>query len=281
MRYLALILLLILSGCSQANTRGDQMVREYNIKIRNTGYLVVYTPLDVTAGTKTGTSVDAANSPTTRNNANASLAGQGATATGAVGEAVKQALEGVESVSRRILKDSHNQQAVQEQPAPVEKEKEQVEQKPAPKPKPEPVVDNGTSAPADFDLAKIHWLHTDVSKWPVTSKLRSVKIAGDKITLDYDAANKWPGGGVVANPWIFVKHGGKWYAATWGWLRPGQTTKALYAVSGSHIKRDPLKKFKPTPGETYGFMVSGLARDRKRNVKERTNIVWIKWPGGK
>ncbi len=31
-------------------------------------------------------------------------------------------------------------------------------------------------------------------------------------------------------------------------------------------------------GETYGFMVSGLARTGERNVLERTPVVMVRWP---
>lgn len=139
-----------------------------------------------------------------------------------------------------------------------------------------------TEAPADagdVDLGNTTWLHTDVSGWAVTSSL-SVSISGGTINLKYDKANVWPEvDGVNANPWIFVYRDGRWYAATWEWLRGGQTSKPTAVVNGAHIKRSPLNDFKPVSGETYGFMVSGLARDKsKRNVSERTPIVMRRWP---
>lgn len=129
----------------------------------------------------------------------------------------------------------------------------------------------------------VTWLHTNVSAWPATSELRAVHISGSSITLDYDAADRWPGrdhvgAHVNANPWIFVERDGRWYAATWEWMRRGQTTKALAAVNGDHIKRAPLHDFQPRSGERYYFMVSGLARDHVRNARERTNLVEITWP---
>jgi hypothetical protein len=134
-----------------------------------------------------------------------------------------------------------------------------------------------------FELADVKWLHTDVANWAITSKLEKVVLDGRSIRLVYDKANVWPrknvnGAEVVANPWIFVNRSGKWYGATWEWLRPGQTSKSRRAVAGDHIKRAPLNDFNPRSGEEYGFMVSGLARDRNRNVKERTNIVMFRWP---
>lgn len=134
-----------------------------------------------------------------------------------------------------------------------------------------------------FNLNEVTWLHSNVSNWPITSKLNSVSISGGLIHMPYDKANVWEGRNHVgafvnANPWIFVNQNGKWYGATWEWMRRGQTSKNVRAVNGDHIKRNPLNNFVPRSGETYGFMVSGLARDNVRNVQERTNIVMFKWP---
>jgi hypothetical protein len=37
--------------------------------------------------------------------------------------------------------------------------------------------------------------------------------------------------------------------------------------------------WEPKSGETYGFMVSTLARGQERTVNERSNVVLVKWPG--
>jgi len=126
------------------------------------------------------------------------------------------------------------------------------------------------------------WLHHDVSAWEESSVLHQVTVSSDQICLDYDAANTWPvedmGAEVVGNPWIILEYEGTWYAATWEWLRPGQTCKARSAVDGSHIKQPPLKSWSPKSGEHYWFMVSGLARSSERNVEARTNLVEVVWP---
>ena len=62
------------------------------------------------------------------------------------------------------------------------------------------------------------------------------------------------------------------------WLRTGQTTKSARSVNGDHIKVSPLNRWAPRSGETYGFMVSGLARTEARNVQERTNVLMVRWP---
>ena len=124
------------------------------------------------------------------------------------------------------------------------------------------------------------FLHTDVSGWPVTARLVS-SVGGGKVSLAYDKADVWPGktidgGSCNANPWVFVDINGQWYAATWEWLRTGQTSKDMSGKSwGDHIKVSPLSGWEPTKGERVGLMVSGLARSSVRNVKERSNISWV------
>lgn len=102
------------------------------------------------------------------------------------------------------------------------------------------------------------------------------------IFLEYDKAGIWltvddGKGGLNANPWIFINKNNQWYAATFEWLRPGQMAKQKRAVNGDHIKQSPFWNWSPKAGIVYGFMVSGLARDGRRNVKERTNIVFMEW----
>jgi hypothetical protein len=149
---------------------------------------------------------------------------------------------------------------------------------PTGQPTPEPTPSQpGVQVPANFE--GVVWLHTDVSSWAVTSPL-SVSFGNGLIHLDYDKADVWPpnGEGLNGNPWVFVFQDGTWYAATWEWLRLGQTAKSMSSVAGDHIKKAPLQDFQPVSGQLYGFMVSGLARDAQRNVQERTPVVMVQWP---
>ena len=118
-----------------------------------------------------------------------------------------------------------------------------------------------------------------------------MSIRGGQICLDYDMADQWPithvqgaSGAVeiVANPWVFIPHEGRWYAATWEWMRPGQTCKAMTSVAGDHIKQPPFREldWRPTPGETYWFMVSAPARFGQMTVAERSGLMPLTWPGG-
>ena len=135
---------------------------------------------------------------------------------------------------------------------------------------------SGAAVPADF--AGVTWLHADVSRWAETARLE-VWVADGYLHLEYDKARVWPSrDGLNANPWIFVFQDGRWYAATFEWLRGGQTSKPVHVVAGDHIKKPPLQSFHPRSGEVYGFMVSGLARDETRNVQERSEVVMLRWP---
>lgn len=141
-----------------------------------------------------------------------------------------------------------------------------------------------TSTADAINLATVTFLHANVSQWPVTSTLTDVKIGADSITLDHTKAGQWPvynfgGVAVEGNPWVLVNRQGTWYAATYDWLRPGQTTKQVTASDiGASIKAEPLASWTPQPGETVGFMVSTIARNGDRTSNERTNVVFTKWP---
>ncbi len=128
----------------------------------------------------------------------------------------------------------------------------------------------------------ITWLHTDVSRWAVTASL-DASIGGGSINMPYSKSKVWPAvDGCNANPWVIVKWtDGKWYAATFEYLRVGQTSKPVGVLDGSkgdHIKRAPLSSWRPHSGERFGIMVSGLARSSARNVQERSNVDMVTWP---
>lgn len=136
---------------------------------------------------------------------------------------------------------------------------------------------------AEFPAGLV-WLHTNVSGWTKTAKCTPA-VAGKAISMDYDKKNVWPtsgtvDGGTVANCWIIFNYKGVDYAATWEWLKKGQSIKKLTDTLGTYIKKSPTipGKWHPTSGEKIGLFVSGLCRDKNRNVSERSNVTWINWP---
>ena len=82
------------------------------------------------------------------------------------------------------------------------------------------------------------------------------------------------------NPWVFAQIDGRWYAATYEWLRPGQECKGISARTiGAHIKVPPLSRWTPQSGETIGLMVSTPARFGPQGPRhERSNVVRVRWP---
>jgi len=138
------------------------------------------------------------------------------------------------------------------------------------------------SGPSEI-TGSIKWLGTDVSGWAVTASL-SAHVGGGSISMPYSKAKVWPSqGGVNANCWAIVNIGGIWYAATFEYLRYGQTSKPMSVLSktdgkGDHFKVSPLSSWTPHSGERFGIMVSGLMRGSARNVKERSNISMVTWP---
>ena len=128
---------------------------------------------------------------------------------------------------------------------------------------------------SNFDLDQVTWLHTKVAKWPQTSTLK-VTLKGNSVCLAFKESKSWPSISIVhtsgkyrikvnANPWVFVKRGGRWYGGTWEWFVPGKVCKNKSAVAGDHIKVSPLTNWRPKSGETLYFMVSALARSGKKN----------------
>ncbi len=150
---------------------------------------------------------------------------------------------------------------------------------PLPKP-PEP-----PEAPADGFPAGLVWLHTNVSGWPQTSTIERVYFSGGNIHFPHSMSGKWDartdmGTSTLTegNPWAIFEYEGQWYAATWEWLRPGQTSKPASKLEGGHIKRNPIpSSWRPSSGQRIGIMVSTHARARVGR-KERSNVAWIDWP---
>ena len=139
-----------------------------------------------------------------------------------------------------------------------------------------------------FSLSEVTWLHTNVSGWPATSRITDISITPTEICIEHTKSGRWPtfrgDGGVIAegNPWVFANVGGKWYAATYEFLRSGQTCKHIERRGewglGAHTKREPLESWVPRKGERVGFMVSTPARDSTRTSNERSNIMMVTWP---
>lgn len=146
---------------------------------------------------------------------------------------------------------------------------------------PAPTPPSGPTDPnLPFRLSEVTWLHTNVSGWRVTSTITGVRIDDPPVCISHTKSGRWPvKNGVEGNPWVFAKVNGRWYAATYEWLRPGQTCKGVSSRDiGAHTKKSPLTSWRPRSGELVGFMVSAHARFGQESVAERSNIVMVRWP---
>ena len=135
------------------------------------------------------------------------------------------------------------------------------------------VVTSDPGGASDPVFNGVTWLHADVSAWKQTAKL-GASVTSDKVVLDYDKVRVWPAvENVNASAWVIFTLNGKVYASTFDYLRPGQTAKErnFYIPVGG-------TRWQPSSGEKVGFMVSGLARDSRRNVYERSNLDYTTWP---
>ena len=147
-----------------------------------------------------------------------------------------------------------------------------------------PPAGGGGGGPADpnvpFSLSDVTWLHTNVSNWAVTSTVTGVSIGDPPVCISHTKSGRWPvKNGVEGNPWVFANINGRWYAATYEWLRPGQTCKGVSARDiGAHTKQSPMTSWRPRSGELVGFMVSAHARFGRESVAERSNVVMVRWP---
>ena len=138
----------------------------------------------------------------------------------------------------------------------------------------------------------------DVGEWKRTSRISNIDIKTDngQICITHTKAGQWnptynansksvedP---VEGNPWIIVPLKGKAYAATYDWLGKAEpchmldveNLKNLYKQLPQRTKVSALNNWVPEPGDRIGFMVSGLARDDRENVKERSNMLVVTLP---
>lgn len=139
------------------------------------------------------------------------------------------------------------------------------------------------------DYADNSWVPTqvispsasDVAKWPRTISLSAVRVnKGGKISFDFKKDTPWQSvdigsGPSIANVWVLQKVGGKVVASTLDYLRPNAPTKDYPGVF-VHAGEKLIPPFSFRSGETYGIMITTLARNNFRTTNERSNIIIFK-----
>lgn len=149
---------------------------------------------------------------------------------------------------------------------------------------------NPATNPILPDLSNVVFIDdAGVGGWAQTAVLSVSFPSSGTIRLDSDKKAVWPAGFPLggsgtadelnANAWVFVFRGTAWYASTFDWMRPNQTDKDTSNLGlPDFATKPPINNFSATSGESYGWMVSGLARNAVRNVLERSNIVMATFP---
>jgi hypothetical protein len=129
----------------------------------------------------------------------------------------------------------------------------------------------------------VTYLHRNIANWAVISTITNISI-GDGICFHHTGAGQFPQSAfgdpgqeiaVEGNVWVFAPIGGRWYGATWDWLRPGQVCKGetLPALGVDQIRIAPMDHtWNPPSGSPICFAVSARARDSVFAGEVRTNI---------
>lgn len=140
-----------------------------------------------------------------------------------------------------------------------------------------------------FDLGRVQsWLRgPDIAAWPVTSVLAQATCDGREWRFPHSAAGSWPtfdlgpDTPVEGNVWIVAHVGGRWCAATFDWMRVGQThkTEPIEHLGVDQVRQAPMDaSWVPRKGDELYLFVSTPARDgQKTSRAERSNVMRLTW----
>jgi hypothetical protein len=151
-------------------------------------------------------------------------------------------------------------------------------------PTPPPTTPRALARPGagdELDLRQVTFLHRDISRWPVTSTITNVRITSGEICVDHTGAGRFPTSTfgtiqVEGNVWILAQFGGRWYAATYDWLRIGQTCKTMTAreLGVDQIRIAPMDASWPGPRSgrdrgLHGQLAGARRRAGRRGTHQR------------
>jgi len=140
-------------------------------------------------------------------------------------------------------------------------------------------ANSGDITPDEIDLSTVKWHGPDVRGWAISSTLTGCYTSGDMLHFPHTKAGKWPvKDGMEGNIWVVAKlPDGRWHAASWEWLRPGQTSKPWAKMESGHIKQGDFAGYQVRRGEEVYCFVTALARLNARSVPERSAVRKIEW----
>jgi len=137
------------------------------------------------------------------------------------------------------------------------------------KSKPDPVKPTLTDALPITEIAsaaqgQADWLR---DKWPATREL-VCSAHGRTLTVNKAATAGWKSvDDNCGSMWFIVRRDGAWRAYCWDQIRAGQTSRHL------PLRTDTPKNYETIiPGEETYVVTTGMCRDKRRNVSERTTI---------
>lgn len=129
----------------------------------------------------------------------------------------------------------------------------------------------------------------DAFGWRATISLQAVALneAGDYLTFPYSKSGGFESANIastgtnmsIGNVWLIQDIGGVYYATVFDYLRPpAQNSKKFpeSLVGAGHL----VSPMSYRPGQTYGLMVTTLARRNFRTTNERSNIILFEMPLG-
>ena len=117
----------------------------------------------------------------------------------------------------------------------------------------------------------------------MTARITNVRITGREICVDHTGAGRFPTSifgtiSVEGNVWILAQFGGRWHAATYDWLRPGQVCKGVTGgeLGPDQIRISPMDRSWPGPrsGDSVGFMVTRARVTASMPVRSAVPTSW-------
>ena len=159
--------------------------------------------------------------------------------------------------------------------------------------------------PKEGETSNITWLHKDVSSWARTSEITNVEIkTNGEVCIYHSKSGQWEAKSIAdlnsnidpsasdsveGNAWIIVPIENTYYAGIYDYLIAGEPCHTLDTGSianlydsdkslGKRVDKDPLKNWIALGGDIIYFMVSGLAKDGKSNVEERSQLIKVELP---
>ena len=134
---------------------------------------------------------------------------------------------------------------------------------------------DGTSPAEALAVSEVASCHQGAGdewlRWPATHPLKAT-LKGGKLHLESTAFKAWPDkDNVVGACWFIVQRGGKWKAYCWDYIRASGAAREIPFRDPAN----PVSWETIIPGERWFACVTGLYRDKRRNVSERTVIAEV------